>query len=114
MKTLLVGAVGMLALQVLLVGGFLATQDPGPLLLNPPSELSEDGINTVVLCGEGSGREKLDRMPPDGSLGPWTRGRTIHGSCDIWYHHTVLYNPHAIEECWVGCDYDLFKRWFEL
>jgi len=36
MKTVLVAVVGVLALQLLLVGGYLATQNPGPLLLNPP------------------------------------------------------------------------------
>jgi len=118
MKTVLVAVVGVLALQLLLVGGYLATQNPGPLLLNPPSELSEEGLNMVILCGESGekgGSGILDKMPPNGSLGPWTRGRTnVRSDCTVWYHHTALYNPHAIEECWVGCDYDLFQRWFGL
>jgi heme A synthase len=36
MKTLLVGAVGMLALQALLVGGWLALSQQTPFILTPP------------------------------------------------------------------------------
>ena len=43
----------------------------------------------VMYCGESNVREELDKVPPDGGLGPWTRGRTIRGDCDIWYHHNA-------------------------
>ena len=43
----------------------------------------------VMYCGESNVREELDKVPPDGGLGPWTRGRTIRGDCHIWYHHNA-------------------------
>jgi heme A synthase len=53
-KTLLVGALGMLALQVVLVGGYLVVDSQDPILLNPESgSLEEDGLTMVMLCGEG-------------------------------------------------------------
>ena len=123
MKTLpvvvafLVGVVGVLALQVLVIGGLLSMDSLDPLLLNPDKELSEDGVSMVMLCGEASdatpqGRNSgvLEKMPPDGDVGAWTRGRTLRGNCDIWYHHTIFYNPHANETCWIGCDHDLLER----
>ena len=124
MKTLpvvvafLVGVVGVLALQVLVIGGLLSMDSLDPLLLNPDKELSEDGVSMVMLCGEASdatpqGRNSgvLEKMPPDGDIGGWERGRTLRGdSCDIWYHHNVFYNPHAYEECLVGCDHDWLER----
>jgi hypothetical protein len=68
MKMLLVGAVGMLALQALLVGGLLSIDS----LLNPDDDLSKDGISMVMLCGDGmtpggTGSEVLDKMPPTGT-----------------------------------------------
>jgi hypothetical protein len=90
MKMLLVGAVGVLALQVVLVGGYLAVNRQDPIILNPDRGLDENGITMVMYCGEGSDREELDKVPPDGALGPWSRGRTIRGDCDIWYHDGVL------------------------
>jgi hypothetical protein len=104
MKMLLVGALGMLALQVVLVGAYLAMSKQDPFILNPDSgSLEPDGITMVMLCGEGhtpEGRrsEVLSKMPLDGDLGAWTRGRTLRGNCDIWYHHTIFYNPHG--ESW--------------
>ena len=47
-----VGALGTLALQVLLIGGLLSMQSLDPILLNPDEELNEDGITMAVLCGE--------------------------------------------------------------
>jgi hypothetical protein len=114
-KMLLPGVVGVLALQGFLVGGLLAMDSLDPILLNPDKELSEDGIGMVMLCGEGvtprgRGSGVLEKMPPDGDIGAWTRGRTIRGNCDIWYHHSIMYNPHAHETCWIGCDHDLLER----
>jgi hypothetical protein len=117
MKMLLVGAAGMLALQVLLVGGYLVVDSQDPIVLNPESgSLEEDGLTMVMLCGEGHtpegrGSEVLSKMPPDGDIGGWERGRTLRGDCDIWYHHNVSYNPHALEACLIGCDHDLLERW---
>ena len=56
----------------------------------------------VMLCGDGmtpggTGSEVLDKMPPDGDIGAWTRGRSARDDCDIWYHHSVSYNPGAYE-----------------
>jgi hypothetical protein len=115
MKTLLVGAVGMLALQVLLVGGLLSMQSLDPILLNPDKELSEDGVSMAMLCGEGQtpggrGSEVLEKMASDGDIGAWTRGRTVRGNCDIWYHHSIMYNPQALETCLIGCDHDWLER----
>jgi hypothetical protein len=86
-----------------------------PILLNPDSELSEDGVSMVVLCGEGNtpegrGSGVLEKMPPDGDVGTWTRGRTVRGNCGIWYHHNFLYKPHAHEACLIGCDHDWLER----
>ena len=117
MKMLLVGAVGVLALQVLLVGAYLAVDSQDPIILNPESgSLEEDGLSMVMLCEEGHtpegrGSEVLSKMPPDGDIGGWERGRTLRGdSCYIWYHHNVFYNPHAYEECLIGCDHDWLER----
>ena len=33
----------------------------------------------VMYCGESNVREELDKVPPDGGLGPWTRGRDDKG-----------------------------------
>jgi hypothetical protein len=101
MRMLLVGALGMLALEVLLVGGYLAASSQDPFILNPNSgSLEEDGITMVMLCGQGhtpEGRlsEVLSKMPPDGDIGGWSRGRTLRGDCGIWYHHNIFYNPHG-------------------
>ena len=98
---LLVGALGMLALQALLVWGLLAASNQDPFILNPNSgSLERDGLTMVMFCGaghtpEGRFSKVLDKMPPDGSLGGWSRGREVWGNCDIWYHHTIFYNPHG-------------------
>jgi hypothetical protein len=114
---MLVGAVGILALQVVLALGILSMDSVDPVLLNPDEELSSDGVSMVMLCGEaseatpeGRGSKVLEEMPPDGDLGAWTRGRTVRGNCSIWYHHSILYNPHANETCLVGCDHDWLER----
>jgi hypothetical protein len=116
MLGVLLGVVGVFAFQALFVSLFLAVNDQTPLLLNPDHNLSEDGIAMAMLCSEdgltpkGRHSEILENMPPDGNWGAWSRGRAVRGNCDIWYHHGPLYNPHAIETCWIGCDHDLLER----
>lgn len=84
----------MLVLQVLLVGGYLAAHETDPMVLNPArGGLVEEGVVMAAFCGSGSGKEMLDRIPPDGGLGPWTKGRTVQGDCTVWYHHGTLYRP---------------------
>jgi len=115
-KPFLLGVVGVLALQVLLILVVLSDGSINSIILNPDDELSNDGVSMVMFCSEdgitpgGRGSEVLDKMPPDGDVGAWTRGRTVRRGCDIWYHHDPFYNPHAIEECWIGCDHDLLER----
>jgi len=116
MKTLLVGVVGVLALQALLVGGYLAVDSQDPIILNPESgSLQTDGVTMIMFCGEnnnlsGSGSGVLDKVPPDGYAGAWTRGRTLRGDCNVFYHHSLAYNPHAHEACLIGCDHDWLER----
>lgn len=110
------GAVGLLAIQTLLVWGCLAAKNQDPFILNPNSgSLEDDGLTMVMFCGEGhtpEGRlsDVLKKMPPDGSLGGWSRGREVWGNCDIWWHHNIFHNPHAYEECLLGCEHDIFER----
>ena len=91
----LVGMLALLAVQVLLVWGYLAVNQQDPIILNPDRNLDDNGVAMVMFCGDGSGREVLDKVPPDKELGPWTRGRTIREDCTSWYHHSVLYHRHA-------------------
>jgi hypothetical protein len=63
MKTLLLGAVGMLVVQVLLAGWYLAVNRQDPIILNPDRGLDENGIAMVMYCGEGSDREELHKVP---------------------------------------------------
>jgi hypothetical protein len=114
---MLVGAVGVLALQVLLVGGVLSMDSVDPILLNPDKELSNDGVSMVMLCGEaseatpeGRGSKVLEEMPLTET---WARGRgggRYGAIATSGTHHNILYNPHAIEECWIGCDHDYLER----
>ena len=54
----------------------------------------EDGVMMTVICGQkGSGKEMLDKLPAKGRYDSWSRGRTIRGDCDIWYHHSPPYSP---------------------
>ena len=49
---LLVGALGMLALQALLVWGLLAASNQDPFILNPNSgSLEKNGLTMVMFCG---------------------------------------------------------------
>jgi hypothetical protein len=65
MKMLLLGVVGVLALQALLVWGYLSVSEQGPIVLNPDrSGLVENGVMMAAFCGEGgSGKEMLDALP---------------------------------------------------
>src|SRR5829696_4194202 len=116
MKMLLVGAVGVLALQALLVVGYLAVSRYDPIVLNPDrGRLDDSGVTMVMFCGEGRtprgrGSEVLEKVPPNGDVGSWSRGRTVRGNCDIWYHHNLAYNPLAWETCLIGCDHDWLER----
>jgi hypothetical protein len=99
MKLLLVGAVGVLALQALLVVGYLAVSRYDPIVLNPDrGRLDDSGVTMVMFCGEGRtprgrGSEVLEKVPPNGDVGSWSRGRTVRGNCDIWYHRQVQNGP---------------------
>jgi hypothetical protein len=107
MKRLLLGAVGMLALQALLVFGYLTESQYDPIILDPGNKvldpdrkpLDETGVAMVVFCGEGRtpqgrGSEVLEKVPPNGERGSWSRrGRTVLDDCDVWYHHQVQNGP---------------------
>ena len=102
MKMLLVGAVGILAFQMLVAGGYSLTND---------LSLQENGVAMVMFCGEnanlsGSGSGVLDKVPPDGYSGAWTRGRTLRSDCNVFYHRSLSYNPHSHEECIIGCEHN--------
>jgi len=97
MKALLQGAVGVIVLEVLLVMGYLALSFNDPFILDPPGGISPNGIAIVMLCGkgmtpEGRGSEVLNNMPPDGDHGPWYRGQTVRGDCNIFYHYGIVNN----------------------
>jgi hypothetical protein len=95
MKMLLLGAVGVLALQVLLVVGYLVASRYDPIVLNPErGRLDDSGVSMVMFCGEsrtpqGRGSAVLEKIPPNGDVGSWSRGRTVRGHCDIWYHRQI-------------------------
>jgi hypothetical protein len=90
--------------------GYLAVSEQDPFILNPDSELAESDFTMAMFCGDGSGSRALDKVPAGEDLGPWTKGRTMRGDCDICYHHSLLYNPHTHESCLVGCDHDFFEQ----
>jgi len=99
-KSILLGMVGVLALQVLLVFGYLALNVNDPFILDPAGGVNPHGVAMVMLCGEGitpegRGSEVLNNMPPDGDLGPWYRGRTVGGGCNIFYHYGIV-NGHIV------------------
>jgi len=82
-----------LALQALLIVGYLAVSEQDPIILDPDrGGLAETGVVMAAYCGYDSGKEMLDGIP-DGDLGSWTKGRTVRGDCTIWYHHGALYRP---------------------
>ena len=95
MRMLLLGTVGVLALQALLVWGYFAVSEQDPIVLNPDrGGMVEDGVMMTVICGQkGSGKEMLDTLPAKGRYDSWSRGRTIRGDCDIWYHQSPPYSP---------------------
>jgi hypothetical protein len=93
MKMLLVGVVGVLVLAPLLSTWYVWIARDNLIILSlDRGALVEDGVMMAMVCGEGSGKEILDKVPPNGSVGPWTKGGTVRGDCDIWYHHTERYS----------------------
>jgi hypothetical protein len=97
MKMLVVGAVGMLALQVLLVWGYLAVSEEDPIVLDPArGGLVENGFMMTAFCGDSSGKEMLEELPANGRWDTWSRGRTVRvsgASCTVWYHHHPGHSP---------------------
>jgi hypothetical protein len=90
----LLGAVGVVALQALLVVGFLAVNRAAPIVLNPERPLDLSGVAMLMFCGEGRtpqgrGSGVLEKVPPNGDVGSWSRGRTVRGNCDIWHHRQI-------------------------
>ena len=85
--------VGALVLSaLLLVSGYLwLTRNNLIIQSLDRGALDKNGVMMATYCGSGSGNKMLDKIPPDGSSGVWTKGRTIRGNCDIWYHHTSRY-----------------------
>ena len=113
------GAAGMLALQALVILALSspAIQSYDPIILNPDNDLSKNGISMAMFCGAkpglmpgGRGSGVLDKVPPNGDTGAWTRGKTVRDDCSIFYHHKPSYNPGAYETCWIGCDHDALER----
>jgi hypothetical protein len=115
MKRMLLGAVGVLALQVLLVGGYEAVSKQDPIVLNPDrGGLVENGVVMAAFCGEGgSGKEMLDELPANGRWDSWTRGQTVRGDCNIWYHHRDGYSPCSHPEYTFDrpCGDAIFRSW---
>jgi len=81
MKMLLVGAVGVLALQALFVSFYLALAASDPLVTK--------GVQKVVLCGgsteSGTWRYKIMQEVPGGESGTW--GTEEYGYCQTWLHY---------------------------
>jgi len=78
MKMLLVGAVGMLTLQVLLIFGWLAVSEQDPIILDPNrGGIVGNGIAMAAYCGPHSGKEMLDELPANGEWDTWTKGQTV-------------------------------------
>jgi hypothetical protein len=93
MKMLVVGAMGMLAVQALLVLGYLGTNKQDPIILNPDrGGMVDNGIVMATYCGPQSGKEMLDDLPANGRWDSWTKGQTILGRCTVSYHHP-RYSP---------------------
>jgi len=71
MQTLLVGAVGTLVLAALLSSWYLwLARDNLIILCLDRGALVENGVMMAMVCGEGSGKKILDKIPPNGSFGP--------------------------------------------
>ena len=92
MKTALAVIIGGLLVQALLILGYLAGSRQDPILINPDRSYDDSGVAMVMFCGEDVGNEMLDKVPPDGESGPWTRGRTLTNGCAIFYHHDAAYH----------------------
>jgi hypothetical protein len=115
MKMLLLGAVGMIALQALLVWGYLALSEQDPIVLNPDrGGMVEKGVVMAAICSEGgSGKEMLLELPSSGRWDSWTRGQTVRGNCTVWYHHHPGYSPcehpqYAFDRL---CGDEIFNAW---
>jgi hypothetical protein len=89
---LLVGAVGVIVVQVILVWGYLLVNGSDPIILNPDRRIDQNGPSVLIVCGPGDDR-RLTKSVEGGEYGIWTRGRTVRGDCDVWYHHKVGYRP---------------------
>lgn len=87
---MLVGAVGVIAVQVLLVWGYLAVNGSDPIILNPDRRLDRNGPSMMMVCGLGNDKDVLDTVE-GGEYGMWTPGRVVKGDCEIYYHHKVGY-----------------------
>ena len=98
-RGLVVGALGMLAVQVLLVVGYLAVSQQDPIILDPNrGGIVENGIEMDAYCGPQSGKGMLDELPANGEGDTWTKGQTVllsESSCNILYHHHEGYSPCA-------------------
>ncbi len=96
MRKLLLGALAMLALQVLLILGYLAVNAQDPIILNPDrGAMVHNGVMMAAFCGPQSGKGMLAKISTDGRFDSWTKGRTVRSRCTIWYHHHEGYNPCA-------------------
>ena len=115
MKAVLLGAVGMLVLQVLLVVGYLSVNKQDPIILNPDrGGLVASGVMMATFCGEGSsGKEMLPGLPSNGRWDSWTRGQIVRGDCDVWYHHRDGYSPCSHPEYTFDrpCGDAIFRSW---
>jgi hypothetical protein len=67
---MLVGAVGVIVVQVVLVWDYLAANRQDPFVLNPDRKLHDNSVAVLMFCGSSadSDREVLDKVP-DGQLG---------------------------------------------
>jgi hypothetical protein len=94
---LLVGAVGVLILQLLLLGSYLYINDQDPIVLNPDrGGMVENGIAMATYCGPRSGKGTLKSLPANGRWDVWSKGRAVRlggASCTVWYHHHPGYTP---------------------
>ena len=89
---IVLGALGVLTVQVLLIWAYLLVNGSDPIILNPDRRLDKNGPTALIACGPGDDRA-ITRTVEGGEYGIWTRGRTVRGDCDIWYHHEVGYRP---------------------
>jgi hypothetical protein len=66
MKTLLAGVAGAFIRSALLVSGYLWLARDNLIILSlDRGALVENGVMMAMVCGEGSSREILDKVPPN-------------------------------------------------